>query len=89
VAATSSPPPEAVRKRLLSILSAASSSAIPTTDLRRCLSQTFTYDFVHEQVYHNLLVLERRGEVTRTARTAASGRHTLWSLAASAASVDQ
>jgi hypothetical protein len=88
VALTSSPPPEAVRQRLLSIL-AAVSSPVATTDLRRCLSETFSRDLVHEQVYHNLLVLERRGEVTRAARTAASGRHTLWSLNASAVSVDQ
>lgn len=76
---THGPPPEAVRQRLLSILSAAS-SAVATSHLRQCLSESFSHEVVHEQVYHNLLVLERRGEVTRTARTAAGGRNTLWSL---------
>lgn len=88
MALTGGPPPEAVRQRLVSILAAAS-SPVATTELRRCLSETFSHDLVHEQVYHNLLVLERRGEVTRAPRTPASGRHTLWALNSSAVSVNQ
>ncbi|EFG78689.1 hypothetical protein HMPREF0591_1420 [Mycobacterium parascrofulaceum ATCC BAA-614] len=88
MAAASGPPPEVVRQRLLSILSTASPA--PTTrDLRRCLAAAFGRDFVHEHVYHNRVVLERRGEVTRVARTAAGGRHTRWTLGTVGAAADR
>lgn len=85
----SGPPPEAVRQRLLSILSAAAAAAVTTSDLRHCLSEAFSREFVHEHVYHNLVVLERRGDVTRVARAPGSGRHTLWALNGAGVSVDR
>jgi Fe2+ or Zn2+ uptake regulation protein len=72
-----SPAPEVLRQRLLTALGE-SSVALTTADLRRCLSSTFGQDVVHERVYRNLEVLEKRGEV---ARTTPGGRHTLWRLA--------
>lgn len=69
-----SPSPEAMRRRLLRAL-AESSEAMTTADLRRCLSTVFGQDVVHERIYRNLEVLERRGEV---ARATPGGRHTLW-----------
>jgi Fe2+ or Zn2+ uptake regulation protein len=70
------PSPEALRQRLLAAL-AESSEAMTTAELRRCLSTTFG-DVVHEQIYHNLQVLEKRGEVTHADTV---GRHTKWRLA--------
>lgn len=89
MALTTGPPPEVVRQRLLSILSVAAAVAVTTSDLRHCLSEAFNLEFVHEHVYHNLVVLERRGDVTRVARAPGSGRHTLWALNAASASVDR
>lgn len=89
MAVTTGPAPEAVRQRLLSILAASSPPGVATADLRRCLSEIFSHGFVHEHVYHHLLVLERRGDVTRTARRPKTGRHTLWSLKALTISADQ
>jgi Fe2+ or Zn2+ uptake regulation protein len=73
----SSPPaPEALRQRLLTALAAAS-DAMTTADLRRCVSTVFGEAVVHERIYHNLQILEKRGDVSRTT---AGGRHTLWRL---------
>jgi Fe2+ or Zn2+ uptake regulation protein len=68
------PPPEALRQRLLAAL-AESSDAMTTAELRHCLSTVFGQDVVHERIYRNLELLERRGEV---ARSTPGGRHTLW-----------
>jgi hypothetical protein len=70
------PPPEALRQRLLRAL-AESYEAMTTAELRRCVSTVFGQDLVHECIYRNLEVLEKRVEV---ARTTPSGRHTLWRL---------
>jgi DNA-binding PadR family transcriptional regulator len=74
---SSHPPPEALRQWLLGALTE-SYEAMTTAELRRCLSTVFGYDVVHERIYQNLEVLEKRGEV---ARTTPRGRHTLWGLA--------
>jgi Fe2+ or Zn2+ uptake regulation protein len=71
---SSPPPPEALRQRLLRAL-AESYEAMTTAELRHCLSTVFGQDVVHERIYRNLEVLEKRGEV---ARATPSGRHTLW-----------
>jgi Fe2+ or Zn2+ uptake regulation protein len=70
------PPPETLRHRLLRVL-AESYEAMTTAELRRCLSTVFGQDVVHERIYRNLEVLEKRGDV---ARATPSGRHTLWRL---------
>jgi hypothetical protein len=76
----SSPPtPQMLRQRLLATL-AQESAAMTTAGLRRCLSVTFGQDVIHERIYHNLQVLERRGEVTRTTAAMTGGRNTLWRL---------
>ena len=71
------PAPEAVRQKLLAALTEGS-DAMTTAELRRCLSATFGRDVVHERIYRNLEVLEKRGEVTRT--SPGGRRHTLWRL---------
>lgn len=69
-------PPEVVRQGLLAALTKAA-GPMTTAELRRCLSTSFGADVVHERVYHNLEVLEKRGEVIRAGT---AGRHTTWRL---------
>ena len=75
---TARPANQQLRHQILAML-AASPDAMRTADVRRCLSETFGQDLVHEHVYRNLVILEHRGDVARTAQ---SGRHTLWRLSA-------
>lgn len=67
-----------LRRLLLGMLgdTAAVSS---TADLRRALSDTLGTNVVHEVVYRNLQILEKRGQVTRHG---AVGRHCYWQLRA-------
>lgn len=71
-----SPPPESVRQWLLTVLTEAP-GALTTAELRRCVSTGFGAEVVHERVYHNLEILEKRGEVIRSGMV---GRHTTWRL---------
>lgn len=48
-----------------------------TAELRRCLSTHLGVDVVHERIYHNLEILEKRGDVHRAGTV---GRHTQWRL---------
>ena len=73
---TNPPPPEVLRQRLLTVLAEAN-EAMTTADLRRCLSTGFGGDVVHERIYRNLEILQKRGEV---ARADTVGRHTRWRL---------
>ena len=68
------PAAEALRQRLLTVLAEAA-EAMTTAELRRCLSTRLGADVVHERIYHNLEILEKRGDV---ARAGTVGRHTRW-----------
>ncbi|GAB1814010.1 hypothetical protein BST14_07450 [Mycobacterium arosiense ATCC BAA-1401 = DSM 45069] len=69
-------PPEAVRQGLLAALTKAA-GPMTTAELRRGLSTSFGADVVHERIYHNLEILEKRGQVIRAGTV---GRHTTWRL---------
>jgi Fe2+ or Zn2+ uptake regulation protein len=74
---------EIVRQRLVATLSEVP-APMTTADLRRCLTRDFHQELVHEQIYRNLEVLHRRGDV---ARLKTAGRHTLWMIRSGADSI--
>ncbi|OOK65445.1 hypothetical protein BZL29_7880 [Mycobacterium kansasii] len=69
-----------MRQRLLTALAEAA-DAMTTAELRRCLSTELGVDIVHERIYHNLEILEKRGDVSRADTV---GRHARWRLSETA-----